>query len=252
MAVKVPSASFRPEIIEQKAPKNVEGLSPVGEATRVVAMEVRGVVLFFEHGLPKKNEGPSNGEAVGRLPFAPDTEENTPSLLGRDAFHEVVSGRFLEPLVVAFARGLNSHGLELGAHRQPIVEGQPGERSNLARTCIVPHSGNDLANRRVVQIQVPDEGDDAGRVMFFLGILVPSLGGVSKEGSVAHVARRLPMPIPRVPREIRNESSLKNPVDWRFLTWRGQILGEPERGSMAVLGEDSDGFVPLKGNDGTV
>jgi hypothetical protein len=28
------------EIIEQKAPKNVEGLSAVGEATRVVTMEV--------------------------------------------------------------------------------------------------------------------------------------------------------------------------------------------------------------------
>jgi len=40
LAIKVPSASFGPEIIEQKAPKNVEGLSPVGEATRVVAMEV--------------------------------------------------------------------------------------------------------------------------------------------------------------------------------------------------------------------
>jgi hypothetical protein len=80
-------------------------------------------------------------------------------------------------------------------------------------------------------------------VMFFLGILVPSLGGVSKEGSVAHVARRLPMPVPRIPREIRDESRLKNPIDWRFLTWREQILGEPERGSMAVLGDDSDRFV---------
>jgi len=252
LAVKVPSASFRPEIIEQIAPKNVEGLSPVGEATRVVAMEVQGVVLFFEHGLPKKNEGPTNGEAVGCLPFAPNTEESTPGLLGWDAFHQAVSGRFLEPLVAAFAGGLNSHGLELGAHRQPIVEGQPGERSNLAGTRIVPHSGNDLGNRRVVQIQVLDEGDDAGRVMFFPGILVPSLGRVSKEGSVTHVTRRLPMSVPRVPREIRNESSFKNLVDWRFLTWQGQILGEPERGSMAVLGEDSDGFVPLKGNDGTV
>jgi len=77
LAIKVPSASFGLEIIEQKAPKNVEGLSPVGEAARVVAMEVRGVVLFFEHGLPKKNEGPGNGKAVGRLPFTPDTEEST-------------------------------------------------------------------------------------------------------------------------------------------------------------------------------
>ncbi len=148
-AIKMPSASFKPEIVEQKAPKNVERLSPIGEATRVVMMEVRGVVLLFEHGLPKENEGPGNGEAVGRLPFAPDVEECTPSLLGRGAFHEAVSGRFLEPLVATFAGGLNSHGLESGAHWQPIVEGQPGERSNLVGMRIVPHSGNDLCNRRV-------------------------------------------------------------------------------------------------------
>ncbi len=252
LAIKVPSASFGPKIIEQKAPKNVEGLSPVGEATQVVAMEVRGVILFFEHRLPKKNEGPGNGEAVGRLPFAPDTEESTPCLLGWGAFHEAVSSRFLEPLVAAFAGGLNSHGLEPCAHWQPVVEGQPGECSNLAGTRIVPHSGNDLGNRRVVQTQVLDEGDDAGGVMFFPGILVPSLGGVSKEGSVAHVARRLPMSVPQIPREIRDESRLKNPIDWRFLTWREQILSEPKRGSMAVLGEDSDRLVPLKGNDGAV
>jgi len=60
------------------------------------------------------------------------------------------------------------------------------------------------------------------------------------------------MPIPRIPREIRDESRLKNPIDWRFLTWLEQILGEPERGSMAVLGEDSDRLVPFKGNDGAV
>jgi len=88
--------------------------------------------------------------------------------------------------------------------------------------------------------------------MFFPSILVPSLGGVSKEGSVAHVTHRLLMPIPRIPREIRDESRLKNPIDWRFLTWLEQILGEPERGSMAVLGEDSDRLVPFKGNDGAV
>jgi hypothetical protein len=103
-----------------------------------------------------------------------------------------------------------------------------------------------------VQTQVLDEGDDAGGVMFFPGILVPSLGGVSKEGSVAHVARRLPMLVPRIPREIRDESRFKNPIDWRFLTWREQILGEPECGSMAVLGEDSDRLVPFKANDGAV
>ncbi len=97
-----------------------------------------------------------------------------------------------------------------------------------------------------------DEGDDAGGVMFFPGILVLSLGGVSKEGSVAHVARRLLVPVPRIPREIRDESKLKNPIDWRFLTWLEQILCDPEHGSMAVLGEDFNRLVPLKGDDGAV
>jgi hypothetical protein len=60
------------------------------------------------------------------------------------------------------------------------------------------------------------------------------------------------MLVPRIPQETRDESRFKDPVDWRFLTWREQILGEPKRGSMAVLGEDSDRFVPLKGNDGAV
>jgi hypothetical protein len=60
------------------------------------------------------------------------------------------------------------------------------------------------------------------------------------------------MRVPRIPGEIRDESRLKNLIDWRFLTWLEQILGEPEHGSMAVLGEDSDRLVPLKGNDGAV
>ncbi len=141
-ALKMPSASFGLEIIEQEAPKNVEWLSLVGEATRVVSVKVWGVVLLFEHGLPKEHEGPGNAEAVGRLPFAPDAEKNIPSLLGRGAFHETVSARFLEPLVTSFAGGLNSHGLEPSAHRQPVVEGQPGERSHLAGTRVVPHLGN--------------------------------------------------------------------------------------------------------------
>jgi hypothetical protein len=88
----------------------------VGEPTRVVAVEVRGVVLLLEHCLPKENEGPGDGEAVGRLPFAPNVEEGIPSLLGENAFHEAVLGRLLESLVAAFAGGLNPHGLEPGAH----------------------------------------------------------------------------------------------------------------------------------------
>ncbi len=116
LAIEVPMTSFRLKVIEQKAPEDIERLSPVGEPTRVVVVEVRGVVVLFEHRLPKENEGPGDGEAVGRLPFAPDVEEGIPGLLGGNAFHKAVSGKLLKSLVAAFAGGLNPHGLEPGAH----------------------------------------------------------------------------------------------------------------------------------------
>jgi hypothetical protein len=218
LAVEVPTASFGPEIVEKKTLENVEGLSAVGETARVVAMEVRGVVFFFEHSFPEEDEGPSNGEAVGRLPFAPDSEKGIPSFLGRYALHEAVLGGLRESLVVTFVGGLNSHGLEPGAHRKPVVEGRPSERFDLVGTGIMPHLGNDLGDCGVAQVQALDEGDDVGRVLCSPGILVASLGRITKEGSVAHAARRLPMPIPEIPQEVKDKARFKDPVDWRFLT----------------------------------
>ncbi len=188
-------------------------MSPIGEAARVIAMEVQGVVFLFEHGITKKNERPGDVGAIGRLPFAPYAEEGIPGLLSRDAFHEAVLGGLRESLVAAFAGSLDSHGLEPGTHRQPVVEDQPGERPHLAQAGIVPHSGNDLDNRRVLDVQLLDEGDDAGSVLLPPGILVSSLGRVSKERGVAHVARLLPVPISRVPREVRNKIGLKDPIN---------------------------------------
>ncbi len=52
LAVEMLAASFGPEVVEQKAPEDVERLSSIGEAARVIAVEVRGVVFLFEHGLP--------------------------------------------------------------------------------------------------------------------------------------------------------------------------------------------------------
>ncbi len=179
------TASFGPEIVEQKAPEDVERLSPIGEAARLIAVEVRGVVFLFQHGFTKKNERLGDVGAVGRLPFAPYVKEGIPGLLSRDAFHEVVLGRLRESLVAAFAGSLDSHGLEPGTHRQPVVEDQPGERPHLARAGIVPHSGNDLDDRRVVKVQLLDEGDDAGSVLLPPDILVSPLSRVSKERGVA-------------------------------------------------------------------
>jgi hypothetical protein len=51
LAVEVPSASFGPKVIEEQILENVERLPSVGEAARVVGVEVRGVVLLLKDDL---------------------------------------------------------------------------------------------------------------------------------------------------------------------------------------------------------
>ncbi len=117
MAVEVFATSLGPEVVEQEAPEDVEGLTSIGETASVVAVEVRGVIFFFEDGLPKENERLGDVEAVGHPPFVPNAEENVPCLLSKGAFHEAVLGRLQESLVVALAGGRDSHNLEPSTNR---------------------------------------------------------------------------------------------------------------------------------------
>jgi hypothetical protein len=138
--------------------------------------------------------------------------------------------------------------LEPGTYRQPIIKDQPGERPHLARAGIIPHSGDDLGDRGVAEIQLLDEGDDAGSVLLLPGIPVSSLSRVTKERGVAHVVRLLPVPVSEIPREVRNKAGLKDPINWRFFTWARYFFGQFECCSMAILGEDPDQRVPFKGD----
>ncbi len=221
----------------------------IGEAARVVTVEVRGVVFFFEDGLPKENERPGDVKAVGRPPFVPNVEEGIPSMLSRGAFHEIVLGGLQESLVAALAGGRNSHDLEPSTYQQPIVKDQPGKRPHLAWVGVVPHSGDDLGDCRVAEVQMLDESDDAGSVLLPPCISVSPLSRVAKEGGVAHVARLLPVPVSGVPWKIENEAGLKDPVDWRSFSWGRNVLGQSERCSMALLNEHFDRLVPFKRDD---
>ncbi|CAK9265776.1 unnamed protein product [Sphagnum jensenii] len=133
-------------------------------------MKVRGVFFLFKDGFPKKNEGPGDVGAIGHLPFAPNTKEGIPGLLNRDAFHEIVLGGLRESLVTTLAGSLDSHDLEPGTYRQPVIKDQLGERPHLAWAGIMPHSGDDLGDRGVAKIQLLDEGDDVGSVLLPPGI----------------------------------------------------------------------------------
>ncbi len=117
------AASFGPEVVEEKASEDVKRLPPVGEAARVVTLKVQGVVFLFKDDFPEKDEGPSDGEAIGRLPFIASATEGIPGLLGGGALHEAVLSRLTETLVATFAGGVKPHGLEPRAHWEPSVEG---------------------------------------------------------------------------------------------------------------------------------
>ncbi len=71
-------------------------------------------------------------------------------------------GRLREVLIATFAGGLEPHGLEPRAHREPFVEGQPDEGPHLAWAGVVPHPSNDLGGRRVSEAQPLDEVNDPG------------------------------------------------------------------------------------------
>ncbi len=247
--VEVLAASLGPKIIEQEALKDVEGLTAVSESARVIAVKIRGVVIFFENGFPEEDEGPGDVEAVGRLPFVPNTVEGLPSLPSRGAIHEAVLGRFRESLVTALASGRDSHDLEPSTDRQPIVEDQPGECPHLAWTGVVPHPSNDLGDRRVSEVKKLNEGNDAGGVLLPPCISVSPLGRITKERGIANVARLLPVPVSGVPLELGDEAGLENPVDWGFFSWGGKVLGQFERCPMALLRKHSDQLVPFKRDD---
>ncbi|CAK9237071.1 unnamed protein product [Sphagnum troendelagicum] len=147
MAVEMIATSLRLEVVNQKAPEDVEGLAAVGETARVIAVEVRGVVVLFEDGLPEKDEGPGDVEAIGRSPFVPNSVEGFLGLLSRSAIHEAVLGGLRESLVAALVGGRDTHNLEPSADRKPFVEGQPGEGPHFAWPGVVPYSSNDLSDR---------------------------------------------------------------------------------------------------------
>jgi hypothetical protein len=152
LSVEVLAAPFRPEVVEEEAPKNVERLASVREAARVVTLEVRGVVFLFEDGFSEKDERPSDGEAVGRLPLLLGATEGLPGLLGRGANHKAVLGGLKESMVATFASVLEPHGLEPRAHREPFVEGQPDKGPHFAWAGVVPYPGHNLHGRGVSEV----------------------------------------------------------------------------------------------------
>jgi len=67
LAVKVIATSLRPEVVNQEAPEDVEGLAAVSEAARVIAVEVRGSSSSSKMASPRRMKGQVMWRRLGAL-----------------------------------------------------------------------------------------------------------------------------------------------------------------------------------------
>jgi hypothetical protein len=67
----MPFASLSPDVVQDEASKDVQGLSWVGEAASVVGEVPRRIVLFFKDRFPKEDEGPIDVELHRSFPVVP-------------------------------------------------------------------------------------------------------------------------------------------------------------------------------------
>jgi len=96
----------------------------------------------------------------------PNPKVRLPSVFGFSTFKQAVLQQFEKPIKANLARSRDPHALEPNANREPAIQGEPNENSNLARARAVPNSGQHLAICQIVKIELLDEGTnyrDLGR-----------------------------------------------------------------------------------------
>ncbi len=103
----------------------------------------------------------------------------------------------------------NPHELQLGAHREALVESQPDERAHLSWVRVVPDSGDHLGGCGVLEVEALYEGEHVGGAGCFSGIFVSPFGGVAEEGCIHQRWVGLPVPFAWVPWEVLDEPYFK-------------------------------------------
>jgi hypothetical protein len=94
LITEVPSTPLRPDLVEEKATEDIQGLSGVGEVAGVIREKPEGVIFTFGGGLPEKDERPGDGGVARRFPFVPDFLVSSPSVMRHGALEQAVLKRF--------------------------------------------------------------------------------------------------------------------------------------------------------------
>ncbi len=103
LIIKMFPTSFRPEIVQDEASQDVEGLAGVGEASGVVREEVGGVVFELRGDLSQKDERPGRHEVSMSFPLDPYAFVSFPGDLSSGVVEEVVSRGLFGARVTHFA-----------------------------------------------------------------------------------------------------------------------------------------------------
>ncbi|CAM6026276.1 unnamed protein product [Sphagnum balticum] len=144
LIIKVFSTYFQPEIVKDEASQDVEGLTGVGEAARVVRKEAGRVVFKFQGDFTKENKRPGQREVVMGFPFDPDTFIGFPGGLSPGAVEKAMLRGLFDARATHFALWGEAHEVEPGAYRKALIEGEPDEGAHFSWAGAMPYSGDGL------------------------------------------------------------------------------------------------------------
>jgi len=184
LIVEVFFAPFRPEVVQNKAPEYVQGLSSERVSTGVVCEQTGGIVVVLRGSFVDERKRPGDLKVAVRLSVAPYALEGVPSFLGHGAFEQAVLRGLLYAQVANFAVGGNVHELQPRPHREALVEGEPYEGAHFPGPGVLPDPSDDLIDGRVPQVEALNEGYHMRGAREAPGVDVTSLRSISEERSV--------------------------------------------------------------------
>jgi len=112
LVVEVLPTPFRPKVVQDEAPEDVERLAGVRVAPGVIREVARGVVFELHGGFPKEHKRPNDLEVATSFPFSPYALVGLPGLLSHGIVEQAVLRGLLSARVADLAIGRDTHGLE--------------------------------------------------------------------------------------------------------------------------------------------
>ncbi len=114
--------------------------------------------------------------------FCQTLKYTSKGVIGFSTFKQVVLWWLGKPIKADLTRRRDPHALELSANREPMIQGEPNESSNLAGAEAVAYFGQHLIIYQIVEIELLDEGADYKNLGQSPWVHLSPFSWVAKEG----------------------------------------------------------------------